>query len=81
MPLQNFGVYLTQGLQERDNQIDLLIDLFEKSQTVTVETANLMLGLFLFAQDCTEFWLIDVDNACLIAQNLSNVQEEFMFTN
>jgi len=82
MPSQDFGVYLTQGLQGRDDQIDLLVDLFEQSQTVTVETANSMLDLISFAQDCTEFWLIDVDDARLTAQNLNDdVQEEFMFTN
>jgi len=82
MPSQEFGIYLTQGLQGRDDQIDVLVDLFEQSQAVTVETANPMLDLISFAQDCTEFWLIDVDNACLTAQNLNdNVQGEFMFTN
>jgi len=82
MPLQDFGVYLTQGLQGRDDQIDVLVDLFEESQTVTVETANPMLDLISFAQDCTEFWLIDVDDARLTAQNLNDaIQEEFMFTN
>jgi len=82
MPSQDSGVYLTQGLQGRDDQIDVLIDLFEQSQTVTVETANPMLDLISFAQDCTEFWLVDVDDARLTAQNLNDdVQEEFMFTN
>lgn len=80
---RELGVYLTQGLQGRDDQIDLLVDLFEQSQMVTVETANPMLDLISFAQDCTEFWVIDVENAGLaFARDLQgDAQEGLSFTN
>jgi hypothetical protein len=60
MPSKELGVYLT-GLEGKDDNVDLLMHLFEESQTLTVETASPMLDLISFAQDCREFWVIVAD--------------------
>lgn len=61
MASNELNVYLTRGLEGRGDQIDLLAHFFEQSQTLTVETANPMLDLISFALDCTEFWIINVN--------------------
>ncbi|KXN85550.1 hypothetical protein AN958_11117 [Leucoagaricus sp. SymC.cos] len=63
MSSQELSVSLTRGLEGRDADIDLLSQLFEQSQTVTVETADPMLDLISFAQDCTNFWVINASCA------------------
>lgn len=63
MSSNDMSVYLTRGLEGRDQHIDLLSQLFEESQVVAVETANPALDLISFAQDCTQFWVISAVNA------------------
>ncbi len=70
MQSENPTVYLTRRLEGRDQHIELLSQLFEESQVVTVETANPVLDFISFAQDCTEFWVINaVDQAKAAADN------------
>lgn len=62
MPSKDCTVYLTHGLAGRDQDVDLLVQLFEESQVSAIETANPALDLISFVQDCSEFWVINAGN-------------------
>lgn len=72
MQSEKLTVYLTRRLEGRDQHIELLSQLFEESQVATVETADPALDFISFAQDCTDFWIINaVDSAKAAAEDPS----------